>query len=284
MRSTLLVKKKTIRKNRYKKPPRFTREKILGSLKIGFKLLLLMSAILGFSALFVAGYAAVTRSDYFKTESIKIRGLSRLTEKGVLKQAKIEAGDNLLAVNLSLVRKRLLAHPWICAVQVSRDIPETISIDITEHQALAVLDLGRKFMINTKGKIFKELEANDPQKLPLVTGIDYADISLGQDPLTRVMAAVVQVLLLSQSDTSVVPYKQIHQVYMDREMGVTLIAWPEERRIKLGFDQFEAKYKRIKKLLPNLVQSSQWQGFTTIDAINPDRIIVQLGASFQKGA
>ena len=71
---------------------------------------------------------------------------------------------------------------------------------------------------------------------------------------------------------------------MDREMGVTLIAWPEERRIKLGFDQFEAKYKRIKKLLPNLVQSSQWQGFTTIDAINPDRIIVQLGASFQKGA
>jgi hypothetical protein len=67
-------------------------------------------------------------------------------------------------------------------------------------------------------------------------------------------------------------------------MGVTLTAWPDQRRIKLGFAPFESKYQRIKRLLPYLRHSSTWQGFDTIDANNPDRIVVQLGSPLQKGA
>jgi len=279
-----LAKKKQIRKNRFKKDHGKARQKIVGRFMVGLKLIALVAVLMGFSALFMVGYAAVTHTDYFRIESIKVRGLSRLTEAAIMTQAKIRTGDNLLAVNLGLVRKRLLAHPWIATARVSREIPATICIEITEHQALAVLDLGRKFLINTNGRVFKEHSADDPQTLPLVTGIAYADMSLGDDALSPAMAAVVQVLQVSQARTSPIAYAQIQEVHMDSEMGVALTAWQDQRRIKLGFAPFESKYQRIKKLLPYLRHSSKWQGFDTIDANNPDRIVVQLGSSLRKGA
>jgi cell division protein FtsQ len=279
-----LAKKKQIRKNRFKKDQGKARQKIVGRLMVGLKLIALIAVLMGFSALFMVGYAAVTHTDYFRIEAIKVSGLSRLTEAAILTQAKIRTGDNLLAVNLGLVRKRLLAHPWIATARVAREIPGTIRIEITENQALAVLDLGRKFLINTNGRVIKERSPDDPQNLPLVSGITYADMSLGEDALSPAMTAVVQVLQTSQAQNSAIPYAQIQEVSMDPGMGVTLTAWPDQRRIKLGFAPFESKYQRIKRLLPYLRHSSTWQGFDTIDANNPDRIVVQLGSPLQKGA
>ena len=212
-----MEKKRQARKNRFKKDPRKTRKKIVGRLVVGFKLVALIAVIMGFSALFMVGYAAVTRADYFRTEIIKVHGLSRLTESEILTQAKVSRGDNLLAVNLGLVRKRLLAHPWIATARVAREIPGTIYIEVTEHQALAVLDLGRKFLINTSGRVFKEHSPDDPQGLPLVSGLEYSDISLGEDDLSPALSAVVQVLQLSLAETSAIPYSQIRQVKVDPE-------------------------------------------------------------------
>jgi cell division protein FtsQ len=279
-----LEKKKSTRKNRFKKNPRQARQKLVGRLMIGLKLMAIITAVLGFSALFMAGYAAVTHTDYFRIEKIQVRGLSRLTQNAVLGQAKIQRGDNLLAVNLALVRKRLLAQPWIAAARVSREIPATLSIDIVEHQALAVLKLDRDYLIDTRGRIFKAYDSNDPQELPKVTGMAYADISLGSDQLSPLMAAAVQVLQISRGENCAVPYNQIRELHMDPTIGVTLTVNQERYSIKLGLDRFESKFARIGKLLPYLKKSPKWQDFVAIDGNNPDRIVVQLASSLQKGA
>jgi cell division protein FtsQ len=271
-----LEKKRPIRKNRFKKNPRQTRQRIARRLMAGLKLMALIAGLVGFSALFMAGYAAVTHNDYFRTAVIKVSGETRLTQAEIVRQAGVRVGDNLLAVNLGLVRKRLLAHPWIAAARVAREIPGTLRIEVTEHQALAVLDLGRKFLIDTSGRIFKECGPDDAQDLPLVTGVVYAEISLGDDALSVPMAAVVDVLQTSQAAGSAIAYDQIREVHLDQKMGISLIAWADRRSIKLGFAQFEAKFGRIGQLLPYLRASRQWQGFHMIDADNPDRIVVRL--------
>ncbi len=269
-------KKKPVRKNRYKKRVEQKRRRFLGRLVVGVKLISLICITLAASALFMVGYAAVTQTNYFRTDSIEIEGRSRLSRSDILEQAGIKRGDNLLAVNLRLVRKRLLAHPWISQVRVAREIPETIRIVISEHKPLAVVDLGRKFLINRKGRIFKEYGKNDPKGLPLVTGIAYADISLGDDALTEAMRTVVEVLHMSQKKKSIIPYVEIRKLNMDTQMGVTLRVWKEEREIKLGLSRFEYKYQRLKKLLPHLRYNKNWAGFRAIDVNNPDRIVVQL--------
>ncbi len=269
-------KKKTTRKNRLKKSIRQKRNRMMRRLLNSVRLVVLMGIILAVSALFMAGYAAVTSSEYFRTQAIFVSGQSRLSRELIIQQAGIRQGDNLLAVNLRLVRKRLMAHPWIASARVSREIPETVSIAVSEHVPLAVLDLGRKFLLNNHGRIFKEYGSRDPKDLPLVTGIAYGDISLGDDALSPGMTAILEVLNISKDKAGALSYGSIKEIRMDTEMGVTLYVWENRRKINLGIDAFAAKYERIKQLLPYLKRHARWSKFRAIDANNPNRIVVQL--------
>ncbi len=276
--------KKAPRKNRYKKRAPQERRRWGGRLLTGLKLVALMALVLAISALFVAGYAAVTRASYFETHAIQVSGNQRLSRQAVLIQSGIAPGDNMLAVNLRLVRKRLLAHPWIEAARVAREIPETIIIEVKEHTPLAVVDMGQRFLLDDKGRIFKEQSPDDPQALPLVTGIGYADISLGDDAPTPAVATVLDVLAASRGTAAGVSYEQIRKVDLDPEMGITLTAWKEGRRIRMGFADYASKYQRLRQLLPHLKRNREWCDFQSIDVNDPDRVVVQLGTAPRAGA
>jgi cell division protein FtsQ len=239
--------------------------------------MLLITAVLAASALFMAGYAAVTQSDYFRAKTISVSGHSRLSQETVLSQAQVSPGDNLLAVNLRLVRQRLLAHPWIAEARVSREIPEIIHIYIEEHACMAIVDLGRRFLLNRSGRIFKEHERKDPRNLPVVTGITYSDLSLGDDAKSPAMSHVLEVLRISLVKGSIFPYKEIRQVHWDPEMGISLTIWNDKRTIKLGVGKFEVKYNRLEQLLPRLRRNPNWQNFSILDLNNPDRVVLRLG-------
>lgn len=280
----MLGKNKPTRKNRFKKRAGQKRQRWTRRVLVSLRLVVLLTLLMAVSAVFMAGYAAVTRTGYFKTQAIKVSGMKRLSHDEILAQAGVDHGDNLLAVNLRLVRKRLLTHPWIATARVAREIPETIIIEVSEHAPLAVVDLGRRFLLNTGGRIFKEHGKQDPQDLPLVKGIAYGDISLGNDALTPAMRAVVDVLNASRRQQNLPSYRQIKQVDLDPEMGITLTAWKKQRKIKMGFGDYAAKYHRLKQLVPHLKQRRAWRSYIAIDVVNPERVVVQLGSTHQKGA
>jgi cell division protein FtsQ len=275
----LLGKPKTFktRKNRYTKKKSRQPGRLFRRLMLLCKLGGLIGALLAVSAFFMVVYAAVTQSDYFRTQTITVSGNSRLSAQAVIAQAHLAPGDNLLAVNLHLVRQRLLSHPWIAAARVSREIPETITIQIQEHVPLAVVDMGRRFLINTGGRIFKEQDSGDPQDLPVVTGMTYSDISLGDDPLTAAMQAVVAVLSISRGRHGRLSSDAIAQLSYDAELGVTLMS--DQRRFRLGFDAFEAKFDRLDRLVSYLIREKQWSRVKSVDVNDPDRVVVQLGSS-----
>jgi cell division protein FtsQ len=264
-----------VRRNRYK-TKRSRPGSWLGRLLVALTVTAVAIFLLGASALFVAGYAAVTRSEYFRTQTIAVSGNQRLSEAEILLQAGIRRGDNLLALNLRVVRERLREHPWISEARVSREIPETIAIQIEEHVPLACVDLGRKFLIDAQGRVFKEVAKGDADDLPMVKGIDYADIRLGDDPLGPAMGAVVQALRLSQTADSAIAYADIEQLHLDKEMGVSLTLKQGQRLIKLGFDHYELKYERFKQLLRQLERNESWRAFQSADLNNPERIVVRL--------
>jgi len=264
-----------VRKNRFKSNHRRQPGNWKGRLLACLTLTALTIAVLGMSALCMAGYDAVTHAKYFQTQTITVSGQQRLTEAQVLRQAGIRLGDNLLALNLRVVRERLLDHPWILRAQVAREIPNTLVIRIEEHVALARLDLGRKFFIDTEGRIFKEVAKNDAEDLPLVSGLAFGDIRTDEDPPPSALAAVVQVLGICRNVEGPIAHADIEKVYLDKELGVSLTLKSDRGRIKLGFDDYEAKFERFKQLRTYLAQYENWRDFQTTDLNNPERIVVQ---------
>ena len=267
---------------------------ILRRLAIGFYVIGGMAALIAVSSLFVFTYDVLTQCDYFKASSLKIEGIHRLTEKEIVEQAHLSKDTNILAVNLSMVRKRLMAHAWIADAEVRREIPSGLFIRIKEYRPLAVVDLGNKYVINEQGRIFKEWTASDPDTLPLISGLELADIKIynkitSADPqhlamqkerLQRSAAgelpfeAVMQVLTLGRQASSILPNQKIRHIRVDRQSGITIEAFNQMKTIVLGYHNFPLKYTMLKNIMAYRNRGRGFPDFNRIDLNNVNRIVV----------
>lgn len=266
--------RKRIRKNYYKNSGAKRRAEIVRRLMLFIK----MTAGIGFvffaSFIFILSHDFLTQCDYFKAKSLIIQGTHRLSKKEIMKMAQMYPGTNILAQNLSIVRKRLMACPWIEDARVCRELPSKISIRIEEQQPLAILDFGRKFLINTKGEIFKELESKDPHDLPQVTGLKFSDLDLGPGRESLPFKAVVSVLQLGKKTGSVIPNRLIKKIHVDREMGLTIYPVKNIKLVKMGYSDYSGKFERLKNILSYLRKKDGFLNIKSIDVNNLDRIVV----------
>ena len=267
---------------------------ILRRLAIGFYVIGGMAALIAVSSLFVFTYDVLTQCDYFKASSLKIEGIHHLTEKEIVEQAHLSKDTNILAVNLSMVRKRLMAHAWIADAEVRREIPSGLFIRIKEYRPLAVVDLGNKYVINEQGRIFKEWTASDPDTLPLISGLELADIKIynkitSADPqhlamqkerLQRSAAgelpfeAVMQVLTLGMQASSILPNQKIRHIRVDRQSGITIEAFNQMKTIVLGYHDYPLKYTMLKNIMAYRNRGRGFPDFNRIDLNNVNRIVV----------
>ncbi len=240
-----------------------------------------LAAVTGF---FILVYDLATQCDYFAARQMSIEGTQRLTPETVARQAGIRMGDNILAINLSLVRKRLLAHPWIAEAEVRREIPSRLIIRIKEQDALAMVDFGQKFLINRQGQIFKAWDPSDPADLPVVSGLDVSDLTVWDQPQSSEknrtsghsasFKAVMQVLQMGLQQGSILPNRLVRQIKVDRQIGLTVYAFDGIKAINLGYSDFPGKYHMLANLFSYLKRQPNILDFDRIDLNNLERVVV----------
>lgn len=266
------------RRNFYKNSTAKQRTNIMEYFKTGLKISAWIAALLLVSFTFIFGYDFLTQCDYFKANSFSVTGNDKLTEEQVLQRARLEKGVNILSVNLSEVRKRLIAHLWITEAEVSRELPSKIHIRIKEQKALAVIDLERKFLINTDGEIFKEVSATDPDNLPIVSGLEFSDINVLEETLSLPFDAVMQVLKFGQNPNSLLPNTLIKRIHVDREIGLTIhapaFASGMISTIKIGYHDYPGKYAGLNNILTYIKKRNEFSRLVSIDLNNIDCIVV----------
>jgi len=251
---------------------------------LAFKVMAAVVALAAVTFFFILIHEIVTQCDYFAAEKITIEGTRQLTHEQVARQAGVRTGDNILAVNLSLVRRRLLAHPWIAEAEVSREIPSRLIIRVKEHAALAVVDFGQKFLINHQGRIFKAWDSAEAQNLPVISGLDLSDLTVygrlepsypGQTPVESApFRAVMQVLTLGKEQGSILPNHLIRQISVDRQIGLTIYAFDGLKAISLGYSDYIGKYHMLAKLFSYLKRQRNIFDFDRIELNNLQRIVI----------
>jgi cell division protein FtsQ len=287
-------RRKKTRKNYRKGAKKKAIFAFLRPLVMGFYVIAGVAGLAATSALFIFVHDVITQCDYFKANSLKIEGTKRLTPEQVAEVARLSKGMNVLEVNLSIARKRLLAHPWIAEAEVRREIPAGLHVRIREHSPLAIIDLGRKYMIDEKGKVFKEWTDSDPDKLPLVSGLQLSDIrdydnaavngsrrpengsnpAQTERPLNRPYEAVLQVLMLGKQARGILSNRNIKRIQVDRETGITIEAFKQLKTIVLGYHNYRLKYNMLKNILVYRNERRDFPDFNRIDLNDVNRIVV----------
>ena len=279
--------------NHYRKPAKKKDNHPSDLKRMFFKAAAGLTVLCIISTGFVLIYDFITQCDYFKAKSLTVAGNHIFSDKQIISQANLKKGVNIFSVNLSIVQKRLLAHQWIEEAEISRKLPSGIKIRIKEHKAVAVVDLGRRFLINNKGELFKEFSAKDPGVLPVINGLRYSDISItpklrlhdsGESNMALCVKersnpfdAVMDVLRLGQMAESVLPNKLIRQIMVDREIGITIYAFSKIKEIKLGYENYADKYDLLNKVLLYLKNINNFQDLVSIDLNNFNRVVVNPG-------
>jgi len=195
-----------------------------------------------------------------------------------LEIAAVGPQTNILAVNLATTRKRLLAHPWISDVTVSRKIPSGLHMHIREEVPLARLDMGtgQGFLINIAGEVFKREDGSDSDALPRVQGLDHADLPVSGRPASDAFRAVMTLFRLAGKKNSPLPLSGVRRIWMDREIGATVYTGEDNRAVKLGFGRYREKCEALAHLMARLSRDSRLTQYRVIDLFDLNRIVITL--------
>lgn len=136
---------------------------------------------------------------FFKIETIYVTGNERYEDSAVLEASGIQIGDNMFLMNkFDSAENITAALPYVETVQIRRQIPTTLHIDITECTApAAIRQDGTVWLISGTGKIVDSLDMTAWSKYPQITGIVPTDPAIGQLITVEAEQEGVRTLLFS---------------------------------------------------------------------------------------
>ena len=148
--------------------------------KPGFRLGMIASGIMIILAIIVlsiwfTSQSLFDRNDHFILNRVIVRsgGWWKSRSKEVSSVLNIKPGEtNLFSIDLAKKRKELEAEPSISKVSISRILPDTLSVDITERIPSAFLHFrDNKRIVDADGMVMStESCINVDKNLPVITG------------------------------------------------------------------------------------------------------------------
>ncbi len=119
-----------------------------------------VASLAGVPALAQAQVAALAADAGFEVRRVQVTGVERMNELKVYERVLAERDRPMPLVDLDTIRKDLLALSWVADARVSRQLPDTLVVDVVERIPRAVLKKpGRMVLIDGAGH---ELEPISP--------------------------------------------------------------------------------------------------------------------------
>jgi cell division protein FtsQ len=231
---------------------------------------LALSGIGIMAVLLIMGYLYLISHPYFAIREITVRGCKELTEQEILSLAAVKTRQNIFAISLRDVQKKIMVNPWIKDANVGRELPNRLIIDLRERTAVSLVKKDNSFyLMDINGVTFKKLEMNDEMDLPILTGYQ------GTDKDAQVLMGRTLGLLRYLSTATDFPnIKNISEINGNGRFGLSVFTntglW-----LHLGFDNYENKFRRLPPVMVDLERRYQKKEHLYIDLSDPVKITVQ---------
>ena len=230
--------------------------------------LLLVAVVM--TSVFIYAYNFLISRPYFEIKEISVRGLKELTEKDVLASAEIKPAQNLLAINIDAVIRRVTANQWVKNVYIGRELPNKLVLEVQERSPLVLVKQGSDFyLMDGEGFVFKKLGKSDQVDLPVLTGFNVQDKTK-----TPLFLSMLDLLKTVSSSSHYAYLGTISEIHIDDVFGLSLISGTG-LYLKLGIGGFESKLKKLTLVLADLEQRGMKNGYLCIDLSDESKVTVQ---------
>jgi cell division protein FtsQ len=209
-------------------------------------------------------------------EDVGFKGIKHVPQTELLQKGGLENRANLLALNLSEVKKNMESISWVKSVYLQRELPNKLQVVVTEHQPIFLVPIQQDlYYLNEEGLLFKKCETKEGVSLPLLTGLEKKDWT----PSGHLKVPILQELILLQGYLSrgADPFypNKLSEIHYDPDCGFSLFTLERGIRITLGKEEFPVRIKRLERVWAELEKRPNHFLFKGISLQFGQRVIVQ---------
>lgn len=118
---------------------------------------------------------------FFKVEAVNVIGTDKYDPLELAKVSGVAEGDNLFRISKEAIIANLTGpYPYIESVEVSRRIPSTVEITVTQSVPSGAVKEGENYvLITADGKVLERGTIYIPENIPLIKGLDTTGVEPG---------------------------------------------------------------------------------------------------------
>ncbi|MBI5892303.1 MAG: FtsQ-type POTRA domain-containing protein [Deltaproteobacteria bacterium] len=245
-------------------------------------------AFISIITIFVSGrifYQELLNAPFLQIKEININDVKRVSKDEVLELAEIGLGDNIIAVDIAEIKKRIKKHPWVETVKVNRKMPDKLLIDIKERTAAALINLDSLYLIDNSGSIFKRASIEDDVDLPVITtDVAKEEIEDDERASSLIIEAIDLIGLLNGREKF--GLDMVSEIKIDTVYGLTLYAMDSGTRIEIGSNNLQEKLLMFDRVFQEF--GSSFSGIESVDLNYGKKVVVRLrdakdGIKIKKG-
>jgi cell division protein FtsQ len=178
---------------------------------LAWRLLLVLVLVL---ALVGGGIYAVFFSKWLAVETLDVSGAQTVEASDIRARSGIDVGEPLARVDLAAAERRIGALAVVGSVEVTRQWPNGVLINIEERVPIAVVEIGDRLRaLDADGVVFREYKKAPPGLPRVVTSIGTTSAALKE--AAKVVAALPEELVLVVDQIEVTTVDQISLALKD---------------------------------------------------------------------
>lgn len=212
-----------------------------GSFKpTAFFILLILSAIL-----------IPTLRHWFGNTGFLVQNIEIYPERFRHIDADIWLGQPMYALNLKEIQNTIEIYPEVGNVKIRREPPHTIRIDISPAKPLAILDAGKRYVVDANGKIIRPAQERDEYPIIRVDG--------NLDPSLLELASNIRPILKWIPTSSITTGQQVPKTAHLKLLGAQefLQITVDDIIIDMGSPPYDKKWTQLSKVLPYIKDRKQ---------------------------
>jgi len=220
---------------------------------------------------------AMSRSPTFAIDDIQVTGLTRSTEDEIRTLAGVEMGDNSVALDTNELAHAIEKHPWVRKANVLRRLPRGLTLEITEHQPIALVALEHLYYVDADGEVIKRLTPGESEILPVVTGLSKDDVAESdQLALSQIRAALSFIEAWSRAK----PNSTVEEVHVGPSGTIAVALSADGVRVHLGPAPWDDAIARYDEIVADAAERGVVPAeIAAYSARRPDRAVVRIASA-----
>ncbi len=189
-----------------------------------------------------AGWRAVIDSPYFTVRFVEGDATAHLTRERIVELTGLDRPTSIFRFDESAATEALLAERWVATANVTRTLPDRVSVQIEERRPAGVVVIGELFLTDDRGRPFVKPSKGEAAGLPLVTGLSRAEWSADREAAAaRIRAALA--LARSYGRLPLAALRPLSDVRLGPGGRMELMLG--QTRVAMGRGDFDSKLLRL---------------------------------------